>query len=55
MLFLLFKNAKDPSYSSVILFDTSTGHVYKESSVKSFEGKIYGTQEALTSDVCHQF
>ena len=32
MLFLLLKSAKDSSYSLVILFDSGTGHTYKESS-----------------------
>ena len=39
MLVLLLKNAKDSSYSSVILIDTSTGHTYKDNSIKSFESK----------------
>ena len=52
MLLQLLKNAKDSSYSSVILFATCTGHTYKENSIKSFEGKRGGTQEALISDVC---
>ena len=39
MLFLLFKNALDSSYISVILFGTDIGHAYKESSIKSFEVK----------------
>ena len=30
MLFLLLKKAKGSSYSSVILFDTGTGHKYKK-------------------------
>ena len=36
MLFLLLKNAKDSSYSSVILFDIGKGQKYKENSIKSF-------------------
>ena len=53
MLFLLFKNAQDSSYSSVILFDTGIGDAYKESSIKSFGGKRLGAQEALISDFYH--
>ena len=55
MLFLLLKNAKDSSYNSVILFDAVTGHTYRENSIKSFEGERRGTQEALISDVCHNY
>ena len=55
MLFLLLKNAKDSSYSSVILFDSGIGHTYKENSIKSFEGKRWGTQETLISDVFHNY
>ena len=55
MLFLLLKNAKDLSYSSVILFDTGTGLTYKENSIKSFKDKIRGTQETLKGNVCHNY
>ena len=39
--------------SSVILFDNETDHTYNENSIKSYEGKVYGTQEI--SDVCHNY
>ena len=55
MLFRFLSKAKDSSYSSVILFDTGTGHTYKENPIKSFEGKKLETQETLINDVCHNY
>ena len=52
MLFLLFKNAKDSSYSWINLFYTGTGNTYEE---KSFDGKIWESHEMVITDVCHTY
>ena len=50
MLFLLLKNAKDSSYSSVILFDTVKGQTYRENTINTLTENRRETQEVLISD-----
>ena len=52
MLFLLLKNAKDSSYSSICLMLALATHTKK---IKSFDGKRGGSHEMLISDVCHNY
>ena len=50
MMFLLLKNAKDSSYSSVILFDTVKGQTYRENTINTLTENRRETQEVLISD-----
>ena len=45
----------DSDYCSVILFDSGTGHTYKENLNKIFEGKSWGAQETLISVVSYNY
>ena len=47
MLFLFLKNGKDSSYSSVILFDSGTGHTYNKIQLSHLGAKDEGHRKRL--------